>query len=617
MNQPSIVLSTVLLILAGPAAAQQRPTDTTQVVALEAAKTWLTENAIPLQTAEAGHGFTDLQPLKAVIGNARLVALGEATHGTREFFQLKHRMLEFLVTEMGFTVFGIEATMPEAFDVNEYVLHGTGDPGKALAGLYFWTWDTEEVLELIEWMRRYNADPTHDRKVKFYGFDMQHPTRAVKVMAHYLRQVDVEAAVTVDSAFSFLANPFTHGDFNRLPPAQKTAMATLANELLHRFNVHRTEWVGGTSTSEWAVVRQHAQILAQNLEMRSQPPTGQNVRDRFMADNIAWILDREGPAAKMVVWAHNFHVGTATWDDTEMMGVHLRRRFGVDLRIFGFAFNQGSFQAIHFAGPNLPGNLRRFRLDPAAEGSLDAVLAATGHALAAFDLRAIPAGGPVADWFAVPHVSREIGGGYSPTNAGYFLRKRHVTQLYDALFFVETMTAARANPWINIRARVRLSDPVNLDFEKGPVGDLPPGWTVSGRRKIAHYRVVTVEGGPHSGDRAAMVNRIPGPHYGETYGGLEQRVAAEPYRGKTITLKAAVRTEGGPEIQAYLWLRVRRTDGEVALYDNMADRPISTSEWREYDTTAEVPADADTIEYGLAVVGDGSAWLDSVSLAVN
>ncbi|HTY89198.1 MAG TPA: hypothetical protein VMB80_17255 [Candidatus Acidoferrum sp.] len=85
----------------------------------EAARRWLSTNAIRLETVEAGHGFADLQPLKPVIGPARIVALGEATHGTREFFQLKHRMLEFLVTEMGFNIFAMEATLPESFDIND------------------------------------------------------------------------------------------------------------------------------------------------------------------------------------------------------------------------------------------------------------------------------------------------------------------------------------------------------------------------------------------------------------------------------------------------------------------------------------------------------------------
>ena len=156
----------------------------------DAVKSWLAANAIRLSTVEAGHGFADMQPLKKIVGEARVVSLGEATHGTREFFQLKHRMLEFLVNEMGFNIFAIEATMPESFDINEYVLTGQGDPAKALAGIYFWTWDTEEVLGMIEWMRRYNADAQHTRKVKFYGFDMQSAARAAKVTLAYLRRVD-------------------------------------------------------------------------------------------------------------------------------------------------------------------------------------------------------------------------------------------------------------------------------------------------------------------------------------------------------------------------------------------------------------------------------------------
>jgi erythromycin esterase-like protein len=118
---------------------------------------WIRANAIRLTTTEAGHGFADMQALKPLIGNARIVSLGEATHGTREFFQLKHRMLEFLATEMGFTIFSIEANMPEAYRLNDYVLNGTGDPAELLRGMYFWTWNTEEVLEMIRWMRAFNA----------------------------------------------------------------------------------------------------------------------------------------------------------------------------------------------------------------------------------------------------------------------------------------------------------------------------------------------------------------------------------------------------------------------------------------------------------------------------
>src|SRR3954470_14494094 len=118
---------------------------------------WLKANAIEISTVDAGTGFADLQKLKAAVGAARIVSLGEATHGTREIFQMKHRLTEFLAAELGFTIFSIEANMPEAYRLNDYVLSGKGDPKALLQGMYFWTWNTEEVLALIEWMRQFNA----------------------------------------------------------------------------------------------------------------------------------------------------------------------------------------------------------------------------------------------------------------------------------------------------------------------------------------------------------------------------------------------------------------------------------------------------------------------------
>lgn len=145
---------------------------------------WARGQLIPLDTVEARNGFADMQPLKAVVGNARIVALGEATHGSREFFQLKHRMLEFLATEMGFNIFSIEANMPEAYRLNDYVLNGTGDAKALLKGMYFWTWNTEEVLDMIEWMREFNA--SGKGRLQFTGFDMQTPDVAMQNVRQFL-----------------------------------------------------------------------------------------------------------------------------------------------------------------------------------------------------------------------------------------------------------------------------------------------------------------------------------------------------------------------------------------------------------------------------------------------
>ncbi|HEY3703513.1 MAG TPA: erythromycin esterase family protein [Terracidiphilus sp.] len=150
----------------------------------QAAVDWVHANSIPLKTVEARNGFADMEPLGKVVGDARIVSLGEATHGTREFFQFKHRMVEYLATQRGFTIFSIEANMPEAYRLNKYVLNGEGDPKQLLKGMYFWTWNTEEVLDMILWMREFNQ--SGKGRIEFTGFDMQTPTVSIETVRDFL-----------------------------------------------------------------------------------------------------------------------------------------------------------------------------------------------------------------------------------------------------------------------------------------------------------------------------------------------------------------------------------------------------------------------------------------------
>jgi erythromycin esterase len=597
-------------------AAENEPHLAREKAAADDARSWLAGNAIRLDTVEAGHGFADMQALKGVIGKTRLVSLGEATHGTREFFQLKHRMLEFLVNEMGFNIFAIEATMPESFDINEYVMTGKGDPAKALAGIYFWTWDTEEVLEMIQWMRRYNADPKHTRKVKFYGFDMQSAARAAKVTLSYLRKVDPQHAENAAKELGLLANPYTEPQFNTLAKEKKVAAAETVKSVLANFDERKQDYVKRSSADEWSLARLHAQILAQNIELQSGAPNSQlAVRDRSMAENIRWILDHEGPDAKLVAWAHNGHVATRNpW-----MGSHLRRMFGSEMVVFGFAFNQGGFQAMEMPFPSATG-LRSFNVDPAPEGSLDATLASAGLSIAAIDLRKLPKEGEVAKWFSEPRATRSIGAGYGERFAANFLDKQIAPQIYDAILFVDKTTAARPIAKSDSPAsRPKLSAPANTDFENGKVGEPPADWQVSTRLRRYDFQIVTSDERPHSGKSCALISRPTGKHYGEFTGSFGQRLDAMPYRGKKIRLRAAARAEvSGVDNVSWLRLSVFRQGfgPQGTAFDTLDKYPVTSAEWRIYEIVADVPLNADSISYGLYLVGDGKAWLDSVSVEV-
>jgi erythromycin esterase-like protein len=152
---------------------------------------WVLQHAIKPSSVEAGHGFDDLRGLDSMIGDARIVALGEPTHGTREAFQMKHRLLEYLVENKGFSIFSIEANMPESYALNDYIIDGKGDPKKLIAGMYFWTWQTEEVLAMVNWMRDWNArnpPETGKPRLQFTGFDMQVADVAWSISHEFIKE---------------------------------------------------------------------------------------------------------------------------------------------------------------------------------------------------------------------------------------------------------------------------------------------------------------------------------------------------------------------------------------------------------------------------------------------
>jgi len=570
---------------------------------------WISDEVVRLRTPEAGNGFADMEPLRILVGDARVVALGEATHGTREFFQLKHRMLEFLVSEMGFTVFAIEATMPQSFDVNRYVLEGEGDAAAALAGLGFWTWNTEEVLEQIEWMRSYNADPAHERKVKFYGFDMQSLPRAVRVPLDYLGDVDPAASRELIATLAPLASPITARTLSSETTQRQDSVLTAIRDVLRLLDERRSEYVARTDSGKWAVARRHAEVAVQNLAMTLG--VGPAVRDSAMAENALWILEHEGPDAKMVLWAHNGHVATLPW----AMGGHLRRVLGPEMVVFGFAFYRGSFRAREaqsLAGPYT------YTVGPAKDGTLDAVLAAAGADFGALDLRRIPPGGPVAEWWAEPRETRMIGAVFSENTPSGFFSRAVLPELYDALLFVNSTTGSRSLSGVST-PRVALSEPTNLDFETGAPGEPPPRWFRGFRigspydRSDASLRsfgieIVTTGEDAYRGTRSATISR-PGPElYGEVLGVLGQRVSADPWRGRRLRLRAAVRAELQDGAQVYLW--VSQSTSAVAITPVLA----ATDEWRQYEVVLDISAGGPEIEYGLALEGLGRAWIDAVSL---
>lgn len=158
---------------------------------------WLSANALPLAAPCAGDPYEDLQSLHEVLKGVRVVGLGESTHGTREFFQLKHRLLEFLVRERGFRAPAMEAGESAALAVDAYVGGAPGDAVRLVSRLDFRTWRTREILAMVQWMREHNRTVPAAERVRFVGIDPQRCADSAAAVGAFLEEAAPTTAESV------------------------------------------------------------------------------------------------------------------------------------------------------------------------------------------------------------------------------------------------------------------------------------------------------------------------------------------------------------------------------------------------------------------------------------
>lgn len=399
-----LLLSVVLLASSLPARAQ--PAASTEI---EPGK-HIRDRIAPLRTTDPDAPLDDLTPLRDIIGDARIVGLGEPTHGTREAFQTKHRIIRYLVEEMNFSIFSIEANMPEAYALNDYIIEGRGDPRELIRGMYFWTWQTEEILALVEWMRAWNLANPHSGgkpRLRFTGFDMQTPHVAwtntfdfLTANAPDLAERNADLLKQIEAVMQ-AARPGAAPE----PGLNATHVAREAEALRQALLKRRAELVekAGSEATEWAI--QNARVVAQSAEMYasilSNPGSMFNTRDRCMAENVAW-LTRAYPGERIILWAHNGHISRAEFMGMKPMGLNLRDEFEAGYLAIGFATSRGSYTAM------TPGDWQVTRANPLApppDRSIEEILSDSGVPMGILDIRdagAFP-------WTREPRPMRSIG----------------------------------------------------------------------------------------------------------------------------------------------------------------------------------------------------------------
>jgi erythromycin esterase len=323
---------------------------------------WVKANMVEIKEIMPESSVDDLEKIEMHIGKSKFVALGEATHGTADFSFLKHKMIRFLVEKMGFSIIAFEAGMPQCDEINQYVLHGKGNPKTLLASLYE-VWNTEEILDLIEWIKEYNK--SHDKKVLFKGFDMQLMDSVIPSLANFI-QTDSgtkSAMDTVRKYYISVLNLKANRDSSKLSEIEKAAR-------------RRYIYLSGKKKVDPQIV-QYARLLLQSVSNYNFKKY--SFRDSCMAENIQWLSQTIGQKQKMIIWSHNYHISRKK---EQTMGYYLQKKFQNDYLVTVFTTNKGDF-----TGYNGKGFSRGNAIYPDIEGSVEAFLHKTDIPRFLIDLR--------------------------------------------------------------------------------------------------------------------------------------------------------------------------------------------------------------------------------------
>ncbi len=368
-----------------------------------------------------------LGALAATVGDAEVVGVGEATHGTHEFFALQGRLFARLAREKGFDTFGREVSWSGGLRVDDYVVHGIGDPRQIMREEFqgYYPWNTREYLTLIEWMRTYNQ--RHPGALRFMGDDIGYPGPELfeRVRAYTAENLPGIVA-ELDRLYRDMAPTVGVAEWMDTYPGRPSAerrsnrdRAWLAVNLLR-----------DNDAGAWTV--QHARVIAQSMTMWASDIPDFAYREEAMADNVLWW--REHVGGKIVLAAHDSHVATESYLSgfPRVQGTVLRERLGEGYLSVGTTFHHGEFGFYdghsHTATTGPPGSETN-------ESTLDQVRLRDF----VLDIRTAPQA--ARDWLARTRPTRQYDSSFPTPDKPIALGRS-----FDVLVHIHRMTTARLLP---------------------------------------------------------------------------------------------------------------------------------------------------------------------------
>jgi erythromycin esterase-like protein len=381
-------------------------------------------------------------------GNAEIVLLGEATHGTSEFYRARAAISRHLIRNCGFNIVAVEADWPDAARIDRYVRHQRHIPSREQAFDRFpsWMWRNVEVAEFVEWLRRENEHRAEKNRVEFRGLDIYSLRASIAGVLAYLDRVDPDAAQTARHRYGCLtpwqSDPARYG--HRAAMGGDTCETAVREQLLELLN-RRLDYAARDGEPFFDAA-QNARIVRAAEQyyriMYEGSRESWNLRDRHMFDTLQSLIRHRGPDAKAIVWAHNSHIGNAAatsmgWEGEFNIGELCRMAYADRMAAIGFGTDSGTVAAASdWDSPMEVKNVLTAR-----EDSWEYLFSRTGHARALTDWRGKDRAA-LREILSEPRLQRAIGVVYRPDTellSHYF--RAVLSEQFDAYVWFGTTRA--------------------------------------------------------------------------------------------------------------------------------------------------------------------------------
>ncbi|ADD43339.1 erythromycin esterase family protein [Stackebrandtia nassauensis] len=416
---------------------------------------WARTHGHPLTGADGDPDVADLAPLSGVVGDARLVGLGETWHPVHEFLALHFRMTQYLIEHKGFTAVLLEGSLATARHLDDYVQGRRDDLSDvAVSSL----WENAETVSFMDWLREHNAALPPHHRVRIFGLDnyflimedVTAPGTGFEAVLEYLRRVDpddtpphldvvrqVFSGFATDAASPTERRKANFSYFGTLDIPTRDRFRAALDHIIERLTDNRTEYLDRTDAEDFAwalhratVIRQ-AQDMYETLQQSFADGLAEHVR--AIVHNVQWCVDQLGDDGKAVILATGVHLTRGPWTytthDTPIpsVGALLSETYGDDLVVLSTCFGSGRFD---------PPNLVTGTVDipEAAADSLDTALAATGAAALLVDLRGRTSPPPPVSWLSTPHPLRPMQNVANPP-------RYRLAEALDAVIYIDHVHA--------------------------------------------------------------------------------------------------------------------------------------------------------------------------------